>query len=1058
MVTTRQRWAWWLAVVLLLPMPTLAVTPVVLAIDEQWCGDDQAGRALRQFIVEFWQQLAALADLEPSFRCESQPLQAVAAGRADIAPLAYYQGAAGTVANGQRLLWWTTPYLELIPTRAGDIADSPPAVDVAPALQLADELPVVVAQRWPQLASASPQWRLAYQPLATGAGLDPAWRVALRAAVAPDNYELALALNHALRRLSPFRVSRLADQHLRDLPALVPRLAGMQPNILPFEAHWLLHYPEISVLTDDASPLIQWQQQRPQGYSVAVLEHLAQRAGFTLRYLPEGEVPGRGQQWIDPLAVSAGVMAMDSQLTEPYLAVPLASLQLAAAVDQPLTTVVVGHRRDTALLLAALASTEVRTVASDEEALALVAAGSHRWLGGRYRLLALQEQWPPTAELRELDDNAGIYRHFGVSEGQLALWSLLNNGLRTLDEDYRRTLLASAIAPFTLPSPWYSWLSNNPLQTLTAALVVVVLAGWGVASRLALNRQRRVQALLRSAVANADEARRQAETAGNAKVAFLARMSHEIRTPLNGVLGMAEALQHSALDPGQRERLGVLQQSARALLAILNDILDFAKLDAQQMRLEAQSIDLRVLLERVEATFRFAADSKNLLLVVQFDERLHPAYLGDPVRLQQIANNLTANAVKFTQEGWVEISLVVVRNLGQRDLLELQVSDTGPGIDEAQQSKLFSPFFQVESYTTRKAGGTGLGLAICREIANAMGAELKVSSSPGQGSVFSLRFWAERSELPAVNREQAEPEPLAIDGRQLRVLVAEDNAVNLQVLKGQLERLGIAPDVARNGLDAYLLCAERQYQLVLSDCHMPEMDGFELASRLKAKGASCPILVAVTADAVGDALQRCYDAGFDAYLAKPVAFEHLSTKLAELIARFPARFGPDWQPDSTALASLAAAELAEHVPAVAALRQRSAIEHSASEPAAPQPAVAEEVPPLLDLVSALAMVGDDPGLLTQVLDSYLADSPEDLAELQAAADSGHWSQLREMAHKFKGSARYFGAAAVARQCEQLEQAARSCDPAQVAALLPPLLQQLALVEREVRAWLAVNRC
>lgn len=1057
MVITRWWWGWWLAIALLLPVPTLAATPVVLAIDEQWCGEDQASQALRQFLADFWQHLAVLADLDPSFHCVAQPLVAVAQGRADIAPLAYYQGEGGVAANGQRSLWWTTPYLDLLPSRSGAVDGSPPAVEVDPALQLATELPVVVAQRWSQRAAATSQWQLRYQPLAQGEGLDPDWRVALRAAVAPGNYQLALDLNHGLRRLSPFRVSRLAEQHLRTLPALVPRLAGMQPSILPFEAHWLLHYPEVAVLTDDASPLLQWQQQRPQGYSVAVLEHLAQRAGFTLRYLPARVLPARDQLWIDPLAVSAGVVAVDSQLTEPYLAVPLASLTPTATADEPLTTVVVGDSREAPLLLATMANAEVRTVASDEEALALVAQGSHRWLAGRYRLQTFQERWPPATELRELEDNGGIYRHFAVSGGQLALWSLLNNGLRTLDEDYRRTLLAAAIAPFTRPSPWHAWFSDNPLQALTAALVVVVLAGWGVASRLALNRQRRVQALLRNAVATADDARRQAEAAGSAKVAFLARMSHEIRTPLNGVLGMAEALQHSALDPGQRERLGVLQQSARALLAILNDILDFAKLDAQQMRLEAQSIDLRVLLERVEATFRFAADSKNLLLVVQFDERLHSAYLGDPVRLQQIANNLTANAVKFTQEGWVEISLVVVRNLGQRDLLELQVSDTGPGIDEEQQTKLFSPFFQVESYTTRKAGGTGLGLAICREIANAMGAELKVNSSPGQGSVFSLRFWAERSELPAVNREQMEPEPLAIDGGQLRVLVAEDNAVNLQVLKGQLERLGIEPDVARNGLDAYLLCAEHQYQLVLSDCHMPEMDGFELARRLKAKGASCPILVAVTADAVGDALQRCYDAGFDAYLAKPVAFEHLTTKLGELIARFPERFGPDWQAESTP-APLTSAELTERLPAVAALRQRPRSEPAVAECAAPQPESTAEVPPLLDLVAALVMVGDDPGLLTQVLDSYLADCPEDLAELQAAVDSGHWSQVREMAHKFKGSARYFGAVAVARHCEQLEQAARSCDQAQVAALLPSLVQQLALVEREVRAWLAVNRC
>ncbi|MBQ1782466.1 MAG: response regulator [Gammaproteobacteria bacterium] len=1053
MVTTRRWWSWLLAALLGLSGP-VAATPVVLAIDQQWCGSDEGPRALRQFLVEFWQQLASLADLEPSFRCFDLPLQAVADGRADIAPLAYYQAAEGTPA-----LWWTTPYLDLNPARNGVVDDSAPQVSVARALQLGQGLPVVVSQRWPAPGANSASWQLDYQPLSAAEHLDAQWRVALRAAVTPAKYDLALDLNHGLRRLSPFRVSRLAEQYLQGLPALTPRLAGMQPNILPFEAHWLLHHPEVAVLTADASPLIHWFQQRPQGYSVAVLESLAQRAGFTLRYLQPQADPADERAWIDPLAVSGGTIATDSLLTEPYLVVPLASLQPASGDADKLTLVVNGSGREASLLLTAMAGAEVRTVQSDEEALALVAKGSHRWLAGAYRMLASQGQWPAGVELVELPDSSGIYRHFAIHDGQLALWSLLNNGLRTLDEAYRRTLLDNAIAPFALPPPWYQWLARNPLQALTSALVVLVLAGWGVASRLALNRQRRVQALLRSAVANADEARRQAEEAGNAKVSFLARMSHEIRTPLNGVLGMAEALQHSALDAGQRERLGVLQQSARALLAILNDILDFAKLDAQQMRLEAQPIDLRVLLERVEATFRFAADSKNLLLVVQFDERLHQAYRGDPVRLQQIANNLTANAVKFTQDGWVEISLVVVRNLGQRDLLELQVSDTGPGIDEDQRAKLFSPFYQVENYTTRKAGGTGLGLSICREIANAMGAELGLESSLGQGSVFSLRFWAERSDEIPVNRELIEPEPLAIDGQQLRVLVAEDNAVNLQVLKGQLERLGIEPDVAGNGLDAYLLCAEHQYQLVLSDCHMPQMDGFELATRLKANGPSCPILVAVTADAVGDALDRCYAAGFDAYLAKPVAFEHLSAKIAELMARFPERFRAGWQSDLAQHSALPEVT-SERVPAVAALRQRPAASTPAPAPAA-LPGAEAKAPadqPLLDLVSALVMVGDDPGLLTQVLDSYLADSPDDLAALVVAANSGNWPQLRELAHKFKGSARYFGAAAVARQCELLEQAARAADAASTANLLPALQQQLAVVEREVRAWLAVNRC
>ena len=374
--------------------------------------------------------------------------------------------------------------------------------------------------------------------------------------------------------------------------------------------------------------------------------------------------------------------------------------------------------------------------------------------------------------------------------------------------------------------------------------------------------------------------------ASEAKSMFVASMSHEIRTPMNGVIGMANLLRETPLTAEQREMLDTITQSSESLLSIINDVLDVSKLEAGQMRILQTDFSPGEVTKSVSALVMPGARNKGLALAVEIGDATPALVHGDSLRLRQILLNLVGNAIKFTESGTITISLDCVERANQKRLC-FTVSDTGIGISDAAQSRLFTPFMQVDSSSTRTYEGTGLGLAISKRLVNLMGGEIGVNSRACEGSSFwfEIPFSAAQPAQPTATP----PAAIAYGGvPPLRVLLAEDNRVNQMVASKLVEKMGHTVQVAANGAEVVRAFQHANWDLILMDCQMPELDGYEATRQIRnlerALGRRT-MIVALTAHAMAEDKNKCLEAGMDGYITKPVNPDELMKVLDQAAAR-----------------------------------------------------------------------------------------------------------------------------------------------------------------------------
>ena len=375
------------------------------------------------------------------------------------------------------------------------------------------------------------------------------------------------------------------------------------------------------------------------------------------------------------------------------------------------------------------------------------------------------------------------------------------------------------------------------------------------------------------------------------KTTFLSTMAHELRTPLNSVIGIANLLVEENKDQKEREHLEVLKFSAENLLSLVNDILDINKLDSGKLELDSVPFNCNILISSVCSSMTPQVKEKSLLLIREFDPLIKDVtYEGDATRLSQILFNLIGNAVKFTEKGSVTISLMLLSQDGNSDLIRFKVVDTGIGITPGQQQIIFDPFVQAEANTTRKFGGTGLGLSIVKQLVEMFGSKIYLESTPGEGTAIHFDLLLKRSGKELISTKVA-PEADQEQLSNLRILLAEDNMMNIYFMQQLFRRWNIKADVAENGEQAVQLNNEKQYDVILMDVNMPIMNGLEATERIRNHpdpAKSAVHIIALTAEVSEEIKEKLKAHGMNDYLSKPFPLEEFRTKLTALTAKVEA--------------------------------------------------------------------------------------------------------------------------------------------------------------------------
>jgi diguanylate cyclase (GGDEF)-like protein len=551
------------------------------------------------------------------------------------------------------------------------------------------------------------------------------------------------------------------------------------------------------------------------------------------------------------------------------------------------------------------------------------------------------------------------------------------------------------------------------------------------------------------------ESRDAAVSMARMKAQFAATVSHEVRTPLNGVVGMLDMLKETRLNPRQQEFVDVAWNSSRTLIELINNILDFSKMEAGKLTLEETEFSLSALLNEVIELVSRPAQQKGVGISWTVAPNVPDRIAGDALRLRQILINLIGNAVKFTERGQVAVMVALAADTPFG--LAFEVSDSGIGMTDEVRRHLFEAYVQPDPSTTRRYGGTGLGLAICRQLAELLGGTISVRSEAGVGTTFTFSILCRPGALQpadaaatttvAVSALATHGVPRALPARQFRVLVAEDNRTNQMVAAGMLAMNGCVCEFAADGVEAVRAAQRERFDLILMDCSMPEMDGYEATAHIRlaelALGRRTP-LVAMTANTqIGDA-EKCLAAGMDDYLAKPITLVELRHKLEKwlphggLPAAHPA-------PDDAHGAAPTGAFAAGHAIVTA---EHGAFDH-ASAARSHVARTAGNAPLDLNVFDKLRDVLGD--ALPHAIQPYLEDTPGCLDELEQAVRGGDMPTARIRAHTLKGSSGNFGAETLSQLAQQAEQFAAAGQAERIAPLLAQLREQYRQVAAFLRA-------